>query len=128
MIKLQIKILLFLFIHSLELKFNFQLTLFISNFAPRITQFKISHRTLASQSEIAVYTITLYLRREYHLKVRLRKFDLLNTNLVVETLREITNNFAATKIVKSLSKHTQLQKTISVRHHSLHEDKTRLTK
>ena len=48
--------------------------------------------------------------------MRLRKFSLLNTNLVVETLRKITNNFVAAKIVKWLSKHTQLQKTISVRH------------
>ena len=98
MIKLLIIFRRFLLIHSLESKFKFQLTLFISNsanFAERKTSLKL----------------TLYLRREYHLEVRLRKFNLLNTSL-----REITNNIIAAKIVKSLSKHIQLQKTIYVQH------------
>ena len=49
-------------------------------------------------------------------KVKLRKANLLGTNLIVETLREITNNFVATSNLKPLGKSTRLQKTLSERH------------
>ena len=97
-------------------QFNFQLTCFISNFVPRFTQSKVSSIRIFSLSEILVEKLTLYLQREYHLKVRLRKFNPQSTNLVMETLREITNNFAATSIINPFRKSTRLQKTLSVQH------------
>ena len=96
--------------HSRYYYFNFQLSLFNSNFAPRNAQFQI-----ADLIDVSLNEKTDKKQGEYRRKVILEKINSLNSVLIVEWHRENTRKLVQSNMVDRLANHSPLQNAISVR-------------